>query len=91
MSKNGMVPNYSSSSQLDSFLNKDNFICVGGRLRKSSLTEAEEHPVILLKISVVSDAIIQWSHISVAHGPRGLTLNHLRNNGIWIISANGTV
>ena len=22
--------------------------------------------------------IIQWSHHSVAHGPRGMTLNHLR-------------
>ena len=49
MSKKGMVPNYSSISQLDSFLKKDNIIRVGGRLRTSSLTEAEQHPVILPK------------------------------------------
>ena len=30
-------------------------------------------------------------HFSVAHGERVLTLNHLRNNGIWIISANAAV
>ena len=91
MSKKGMVPNYSSTSQLDPFLDSDNIIRVRERLRKSSLTEAEQHPVILPKKSAVSDAIIQWSHISVAHGERGLTLNHLRNNSIWIISANAAV
>ena len=90
MSKKGMVPNYSSISKLDPFLDSNNIIRVGGRLRKSSLTEAEQHPVILPK-KVQYDAIIQWSHISVAHGARGLTLNQLRNKGIWIISVNAAV
>ena len=90
MSKKGMVPNYSSISKLDPFLDSNNIIRVGGRLRKSSLTEAEQHPVILPK-KVQYDAIIQWSHISVAHCARGLTLNQLRNNGIWIISVNAAV
>ena len=86
-----MVPNFSSISQLDPFLDSDNIIRVGGRLRKSSLTEAEQHPVIIPKNSAVSDAIIQWSHTSVVYGARGLTLNHFRNSGIWIISANAAV
>ena len=86
-----MVPGHTSISKLDPFLDSDNITPVGGRLRKSSLTEAEEHPVILPKKGSVSDAIIQWSHISVAHGARGLNLNHLRNNGIWVISANAAV
>ena len=91
MSKKGMVPSYSSISQLDPFLDRDNIIRVGGRLRKFSLAGAEQHPVILPRKSAVSGIIIQWSHNSVAHGARGLTLNHLRNNGIWIISANTAV
>ena len=49
MSKKGMVPNYSSISKLDPFLDSNNIIRVGGRLRKSSLTEAEQHPVIFPK------------------------------------------
>ena len=61
MSKKEMVPNYSSISQLDPFLDSDNIIRVDERLRKSSLTEAEQHPVILPKKAAVSDAIIQWS------------------------------
>ena len=49
MPKKGMVPSYSSISQLDPFLDSDNTIRVCGRLRKSSLTEAEQHTVILPK------------------------------------------
>ena len=91
MSDKKMVPSKISISQLDPFLDNNNIIRVGGRLRKSSLTETEQHPVILPRKSPVSDVIIQWSHYSVAHGARGLTLNHLRNNGIWTISANAAV
>ena len=61
------------------------------RLTKSSLTETEQHPVIRPKKGEVSDVIIQWSHNSVTCDARGLTLRHLRNNGIWIISANAAV
>ena len=81
-----MAPSNSSISQLDPFLDSNNVIFVGGRLRKSTLTEAEQYPFILLRESAVSDVIIQSSHNSVKHGARGLTLNHLRNNGILIIS-----
>ena len=82
ISKKIMVPSNSSISQLDPFLDSDNIIRAGGRLRKSTLTEAKQHPFILQKKSAVSDVIIEWSHKSVAHGARGLILNHLRNNGI---------
>ena len=35
--------------------------------------------------------IIQWSHHSVAHGARGMTLNHIRQRGLWIVNANAIV
>ena len=71
-----------SIKQLDPLLVSHKIIRVGGRFRKPSFTEAEQHPVMLPRISVVSDGIIQWSHNSVAHGARGVTLNHLTNTGI---------
>ena len=89
--KRKTVLSNSSISQLDPFLGSDNVICIGGRLRNSNLTEAEQHPVILPRKSTVSNAIIQCSHNSVANGARGLTLNHLKNNCIWIISAKTAV
>ena len=85
-----MVPESSSISQLDPFLDNRGILRVGGRLRKSNLT-GENHPVILPKKCAVSNMIIQWSHHSVAHGARGMTLNHLRQRGIWIVNANAIV
>ena len=61
---------------------------VGGRLRKSNLNKEENHLVILSEKFAVSDIIIQYSHDSVAHGPRGMTLNNLRQRGIWVVNAN---
>ena len=86
-----MVPSNNSISQLDPFLDSDNIIHFGGRLRKSSLTEVEQYLVILPRKSAVSDVFIQWSHNSVAHGAGGLILNHFRNNGVRIINANTAV
>ena len=91
MSKKEMVLSYSSISQVDPFLNSYKILRVGGRLRKSSLTEAEQHSVILPKKSTANEVIIQWNRNSAAHGARTLTLNHLRNNGIWIISVKAAV
>ena len=83
-----MVPESSSTSQLDPFLDNTGILRVGGRLKKSNLTGEENHPVIIPKKFAVPNMIIQWSHHSVAHGARGMTLNHLRKRGIWIVNAN---
>ena len=80
-----------SIKQLDPLLVSHKIIRVGGRFRKPSFTEAEQHPVMLPRISVVSDGIIQWSHNSVAHGARGLTLNHFTNTSIQIICSKAAV
>ena len=90
-SEKKMVPESSSNSQLDQFLDNRGILQVGGNLRKSNLAGEENHPVILPKKCPVSNMIIQWSHHSVAHGARGMTLNHLRQRGIWIVNANAIV
>ena len=90
-SEKKMVPESSSISQLDPFLDNRGILRVGGRLRKSNLTGEENHPVILPRKCAVSDMIIRWSHHSIAHGTRGMTLNHVRQRGIWIVNANAIV
>ena len=67
-SEKKMVPESSGISHLDPFLDNRGILRVGWRLRKSNLTEEENHPVILPKKCVVSNMIIQWSHRNVAHG-----------------------
>ena len=86
-SRTRLVPERTSVNQLDPFLDNKGILWVGGRLRKSKLTEEENHPVILPKKCVVSNMIIQWTHYSVADGDTGMTLNHLRQRSIWIVNA----
>ena len=86
-----MVPESSSISQLDPFLDNRGILRVGGRLRKSNLTGEENHPVIFPEKCSVSNMIIQWSHHNVACGAREMTLNHLRQRGIRIVNANAIV
>ena len=77
--------------KLDPFLDSDGLLQVSGRLGKSRLSHSEAHPLVLLKQSNMSEAIIRWCNENVAHGGRGMTLNNLRQNGFWILSANVVV
>ena len=90
-SEKKMVPEISSISQFDPFLDNRGILSVGGRLRKSNLTMEENHPVILLKKYVISNMITHWSHHSVAHWARGMTLNHLRQRGMRTVNVNAIV
>ena len=51
----------------------------------------ENHLVIFPEKCPVSNMIVQWSHHSAAHWARGITLNLLRQTGIWIVNANAIV
>ena len=41
--------------------------------------------------AVIQEAVVAWSHKTIGHGGRGLTLNNLRKNGIWVLGANAVV
>ena len=86
-----MVPECSSISQLDPFLDSRSILHIGGRLKIPNLTEGENHPVILPKKCAVSSMSIQWIHHSVAHGAREMTLNCLRQRGLRIVNDNAVV
>ena len=82
----------SSLFKLDPFLDSNGVLRVGGRLSRSKLTSNEAHPVVLPKTSNITEAVVViWSHETIGHGGRGLTLNNLRKNGIWVLGANAVV
>ena len=83
-----MVPRGSSIVKLDPFLDNKGIIRVGGRLKRSCLAKEESYSVILPKKCNISEMVAQWSHQCVGHGARGVTLNHLRKSGVWIIGRN---
>ena len=77
-----MFPESSSISQLEPYLHNRGILRVDERLRKSNLTEEENHPVILPKKCSVFNMNFQWSPHKIAHGARGMTLNYLRQGGL---------
>ena len=89
-STNG-VNRSSSLFKLDPFLDSNGVLQVGGRLCGSKVTSNEAHPVALPKTSTIAEAGVIWSHETIGHGGRGLTLNNLRKNGIWVLGANVVV
>ena len=77
----GRLKANSKISQLDSFLNEDGVLRVGGRFCKSYLNDGCKHSVLLPKEESVTLLIMQWWHSKCTHGGRGLTLNKLRSYG----------
>ena len=70
--------------KLDPFVDNKGLIRVGGRLQHSQLEYKEKHPVVLPKDAKISELIVRYCHDLVAHAGRGLTINEIRNHGIWI-------
>ena len=81
----------SSLFKLDPFLDTDGVLKVGARLKRSMLDINEVHPVILPKANLITEAIVTWCLENVEHSSRSMTVNNLRKNGLWVISANSVV
>lgn len=77
--------------KLSPFVDEYGVLRVGGRLTRSSLHPHVKHPAILPKASHVSSLLIKYHHEKVHHQGRGITVNELRSNGIWIIGCSSTV
>lgn len=77
--------------QLNAFLDENNILRVGGRLSKAALHHDVRHPAILTKKSHVSSLLVKHHHERVFHQGRGMTMNTLRANGIWIIGCGNVV
>ncbi|XP_062248605.1 uncharacterized protein LOC133957162 [Platichthys flesus] len=77
--------------RLNAFLDKNNVLRVGGRLSKSALHHDIKHPAILPRKSHVSALLIKHYHERVFHQGRGMTMNELRANGIWVLGCGNVV
>lgn len=84
------LPCSSSLFSLDPIL-KEGILCVGGRLKHSSLSEEFRHPCILPKDSHITQLVLSHYHSQVCHQGRSQTQMELRANGYWIISGSKLV
>lgn len=76
---------------LDVFLDKDNVLKVGGRLRHSSLPSSFKHPTIIPREHHIAKLIIAQCHERVSHQGKGFTMNEIRSRGYWIPRLNQEV
>ena len=89
--KTEVTASRSKIHQLSPFLDNHNILRVGGRLTKASLHPNVKHPAILPKKHHVSRLLIKHFHEKIHHQGRGMTVNEIRANGIWIIGCSTEV
>lgn len=91
LQKEGILNKHNSLRKLNAFLDKNNVLRVGGRLSQSTLHHDVKHPIILPKKSHVSALLVKHHHERVHHQGRGITMNELRANGVWILGCGNVV
>ncbi|GFS51319.1 uncharacterized protein TNCV_3533651 [Trichonephila clavipes] len=90
LKKKHPLPNSSKLLPLGIFLDTDGIIKVGGRLKNSSLSPIQKHPILLPKSHHLTNLVIQhFHHINLHSGPQ-LTLCCIRQK-FWIPSGRGVV
>ena len=77
------LPRGSSLLDLSPILNQDGLICVGGRLRKSSLPVVLKHPILIPGKSHIARFLVRHYHKVVGHPGRHLTEGAVREAGFW--------
>ncbi|XP_030211216.1 uncharacterized protein LOC115542876 [Gadus morhua] len=77
--------------RLSPFLDDQGVLRVGGRLSHAALHPQVKHPAVLPKDSHVSNLLVKHYHERVYHQGRGMTMNALRSNGIWILGCSKAV
>ncbi|XP_034537461.1 uncharacterized protein LOC117811344 [Notolabrus celidotus] len=91
LSKGTRLPSQSKLYHMDTFLDQDGILKVGGRLKNSTLPTSQKHPLIIPKDHHITKLIIAHYHEKVQHQGKGLTINEVRSNGFWIPGINRTV
>ena len=77
--------------KLDPFIDSDDILRVGGRLRRSEMPYELKHPVVLPKKHNVTELLIRYAHRKTAHQGRGITTNYIRSMGFWVLGCSAAV
>ena len=77
--------------KLNPFLDVDGLLRVGGRINRSSLPTDVKHPCIIPKDCHLTKLLVAHHHRRCEHQGRGITLNHIRSSGYWIIGATSVI
>ncbi|XP_045445674.1 uncharacterized protein LOC123653728 [Melitaea cinxia] len=84
------VKKTSKLKALDSYLDEDGILKVGGRLRNSELANEVKHPIILGHASRLTYLVVAEAHLKTLHGGVQLMLTYLQSK-YWILRAKSLV
>nr|XP_006822098.1 PREDICTED: uncharacterized protein LOC102801682 [Saccoglossus kowalevskii] len=71
--------------RLNTFMDEDQLLRVGGRIRRADLELSSCHPIVLPKNNHISQLIVEHVHQETQHQGRHLTLAAVRAKGYWIL------
>ena len=91
LKKRQQLKKTSSIFKLSPFMDEDDIIRVGGRIKNADVPYEVKHPIVLPRRSITTMAIIRKVHEEVQHGGRSATLCRLREKGFWCINGNSLV
>lgn len=91
LQKGKPLPSSNSLCNLDPYVDADGVLRVGGRIHLADLSEAEKHPIILPPNHHYTKLLIKSLHLKTLHGGIALTLQALRQGGVWVTSAKAAV
>ena len=88
LSSKKQVSNSSPLCRLNPFVHKNGLLRVGGRIINSDVSYDTKHPIVLpssKKCHLVL-LLVRHYHEKTLHQGRGITVNEIRSNGIWILN-----
>ena len=90
LSSKQAVDKNSTILSLTPFLDQNNYLCVGGRLKHANIPTTSKNQIILSKHHYLSRLLIKKSHEQNAHEGREYTLSLLRTH-FWIVACLGLI
>ena len=91
LESNAPLKKSSQLINLAPFLDSNNLLRVGGRIRNADIPFETKHPIILPRKCITTNLIIEHLHQNIHHAGRTSTLNEVRRCGYWIINGNSLV
>ena len=85
------LPSGNRLASLDPFVDAQNMLRIGGRIRQASYLYGVKHPLIIPRESHITQLIIGHHHQQIRHQGRGRTMNELRSAGYWIVNSSRVV
>ncbi|XP_022824061.1 uncharacterized protein LOC111354747 [Spodoptera litura] len=90
LNKNEDISKKSSIFKLNPYLDENGIICVGGRLKNSSLPPKMKNPSIIPHTGRYTKRLIDQAHSRTLHGGARLTSMYLRQR-YWIVGGNRAI